>query len=1126
MRRDPSGLPSFSGGGGGSGGDGRSIDDFEVSPGPLLFLPLLLLQGGGMDLTRVGEKILSSVRSARSLGLLPAPLASDRPEVPARAAAAAAVARALAGMPPHQRLALPSNSEEMVSIYGTRSQDHVIEELEENFYEEDFDPVKYILENIPSEEADAFYFEEKATLRLLQLDRITERLSRHVMEHHEEMVKGMQLVMELEQDLKVANVICRNGRRHISSSMHEVSRDLVVHSNSKKKQALLDILPILTDLHHAVDMQMELETLVQEGNYFRAFQLLPEYLQVLESYSELSAVQEMGRGIEAWLTRTLQKLDSLLLGVCQMFNKESYVTAVDAYALVGDVAGLAEKIQSFFMQEVLSETHSVLKDIVQEEIGNNAQRNRLTYSDLCSLIPESKFRQCLLNTLDALFRLMCSYYAIMSFQPEERGSEYQISNIELSSSNGSQCGGDGLLSDSGVSRDPGDLFEPVIEVKGLSPEENADASCASLGGDITGHGSTSPSTSSVSVDDVHISLSSSESPFYQLRKDAAAFVSQTLERGRRNLWQLITSRVSVLLSCSAVSSSSTFQFLKNYEDLNIFILAGEAFCGLEATEFRRRLRSVSENYMAAFHKQNVYALKMVLEKESWVKISGDTHQVISLAGLIGDGAPLIVSSATNTSTLSLLRSKKISEKVDTGRQNNGFSYWLRISNPFSSKLTSGSYESLNAQILVNGSPTSGLADANDDTSHCDRISEKSHSQGHANGNSSAVEDENEDLLADFIDEDSQLPSRISKPMHAKNSTANWNDEEVSSQTGSSICLLRLMDKYARLMQKLEIVNVEFFKGICQLFGIFYHFVFETFGQRDTSQSGKFPPDYLPSRLKTALSKVLQDCDQWIRPQNLSFSSSSPTSLNTSFSHIDIMPTIPSSTIIGYAPNTSFGLKERCAAADTISLIARVLHKSKAHIQSMLLQHNATIVEDFYGNVVDSVPDLTEHIHRTTARMLLHISGYADKIANAKWEVKDLGLEHNGYVDLLLGEFKHYHTRLAHGGISKEVQDLLLDYGLENVAETLIEGLSRVKRCTDEGRVLMSLDLQVLINGLQHFVSVGVKTKLQVVETFIKAFYLPETEYVHWARSHPKVYKSQIVDLVHFISHHEGLEKED
>lgn len=40
--------------------------------------------------------------------------------------------------------------------------------------------------------------------------------------------------------------------------------------------------------------------------------------------------------------------------------------------------------------------------------------------------------------------------------------------------------------------------------------------------------------------------------------------------------------------------------------------------------------------------------------------------------------------------------------------------------------------------------------------------------------------------------------------------------------------------------------------------------------------------------------------------------------------------------------------------------------------------------------------------------------------------------------------------------------MLLDYGVESIVETLIEGLSRVKRCSDEGRALMSLDLQVLI----------------------------------------------------------------
>lgn len=54
---------SLFGGGGG--------EFFELAPSPLVFLPLLLIQGSGMDLSRVGKKLLSSVRSVCSLGLLP-----------------------------------------------------------------------------------------------------------------------------------------------------------------------------------------------------------------------------------------------------------------------------------------------------------------------------------------------------------------------------------------------------------------------------------------------------------------------------------------------------------------------------------------------------------------------------------------------------------------------------------------------------------------------------------------------------------------------------------------------------------------------------------------------------------------------------------------------------------------------------------------------------------------------------------------------------------------------------------------------------------------------------------------------------------------------------------------------
>nr|GME02321.1 syndetin isoform X1 [Ipomoea batatas] len=406
-------------------------------------------------------------------------------------------------------------------------------------------------------------------------------------------------------------------------------------------------------------------------------------------------------------------------------------------------------------------------------------------------------------------------------------------------------------------------------------------------------------------------------------------------------------------------------------------------------------------------------MKLVLEKENWLILPPEVTQVVSFSGLIGDGAALIASTSNSLDTR-LGHAHKSNDLAQTNSKRSGFSNWLKNENPFLVKLNCSSNEYTDSYFP--GSPSSREVGSSNGSYFKKDSTQENHAENHMNGSPSLSEDENEDLHADFIDEDSQLPSRISKPSRSRHRSTLSNDEEMTAQTGSSLTLLRLMDKYARLMQKLEFVNVELFKGISQLFGIFFHFVFESFVNQSTLPGGKVLTDMLPHKLKTALSRITQDCDQWMKPQSSPFNSSSPTSSNTPFTHMDVTPTSPPSLLAG----ASFSLKERCAGADTISLVARLLHRSKAHLQSMLLKKNSATVEDFYVHLVDVVPDLVEHIHRTTARLFLHINGYVDRIANAKWELKDLGLEHNGYVDLLLGEFKHYKTRLVTGGIQKEV----------------------------------------------------------------------------------------------------------
>lgn len=180
---------------------------------------------------------------------------------------------------------------------------------------------------------------------------------------------------------------------------------------------------------------------------------------------------------------------------------------------------------------------------------------------------------------------------------------------------------------------------------------------------------------------------------------------------------------------------------------------------------------------------------MVMEKENWLTMPPDTIQAVSFAGLLGDGAALIVP-PDNSSKARGLHSIKSADSAETSSKKIEFSYWLEGGNPFLLKLSSTSKETQDP-LLHNGSVVSGEPDGKvNKKSQNHKYSPQSSDANHVNANTDLSDDENEDLHADFIDEDSQLPSRISKPNQSRNHSSHWNDEEMSAQTGSSLCLLR------------------------------------------------------------------------------------------------------------------------------------------------------------------------------------------------------------------------------------------------------------------------------------------------------------------------------------------------
>jgi hypothetical protein len=72
-------------------------------------------------------------------------------------------------------------------------------------------------------------------------------------------------------------------------------------------------------------------------------------------------------------------------------------------------------------------------------------------------------------------------------------------------------------------------------------------------------------------------------------------------------------------------------------------------------------------------------------------------------------------------------------------------------------------------------------------------------------------------------------------------------------------------------------------------------------------------------------------------------------------------------------------------------------------------------------------------------------------------------------------------------------------------DTVLEGLSRVRKCSTEGRASMTMDISALHTGLDSVHVCRPPRGKQYVDNYVKALYLSDEEVVHWAQQNWQSY---------------------
>ena len=202
------------------------------------------------------------------------------------------------------------------------------------------------------------------------------------------------------------------------------------------------------------------------------------------------------------------------------------------------------------------------------------------------------------------------------------------------------------------------------------------------------------------------------------------------------------------------------------------------------------------------------------------------------------------------------------------------------------------------------------------------------------------------------------------------------------------------------------------------------------------------------------------------------------------------------------PKQLYGLAQRAVGVESLRFVAEVLRTVRPRIESCLpAWESSALGQQFFGSTVTmGVPDLCSFVYESAAAAFVNLEGLADRISNLNWEMRDVTTQANNYVKQLAEQYKVLGSQLDQLDLSTVPTAARLDIWRSAVAvgmDAIVEGYSRIRKCSTEGRASMALDLKFLQQEIEKLTTLRPLPKLETVDLYIKGFYIPETDIWDW-----------------------------
>ncbi|XP_071949997.1 syndetin-like [Antedon mediterranea] len=545
------------------------------------------------------------------------------------------------------------------------------------------------------------------------------------------------------------------------------------------------------------------------------------------------------------------------------------------------------------------------------------------------------------------------------------------------------------------------------------------------------------------------------------------YIQKKLAHGLSRIWQDVQQKVKFFLLGTDLSFFKYDDFIFVLDIINRLISIGKEFCGSKSEDLQKSIRTQSINYFKNYHRARMDELCIFLENEGWelcpVKVNFSIHHLQEFK------------------FMHLLNAQRNEDDIleNEMKQTNVFKRF-ETGSPFDRQTLDDTEDVIQAPNMSNGKDSN----SNDDDSDSD------------------IPDE---LKQDYIDE--QTGENPTKRGHAK---TKRRPERVSSRELSPILanttlnVLRLVGKYMQMMSVLTPIAYDVVLCMSQLFDYYLYAVYSFFTS-DMADVEKV----LNSKLLNTLRRISNEIIDKSRSGPLN-SESPNNKVKVPFPYLSPIVELENR-------NTLYGLSERIVATESLAFLAEQFESLQSHLESVIPATKKPFLQQFYSQTVGVSSELRNAVYLGVSSYCLSTERILNLMSTVNWNIKDIMSQHSPYVDALLQDLQVFRDRLQDVGrqvrIPHVVYVVLWNHLILLVNRTIVEGLAGAKKCSNEGRALMQLDYQQFLMKLEQLTDIKPIPAKEFVETYIKAFYLSESDIESWIKERREYSGKQLTSLV-------------